>query len=145
MAVLVDTGPLVAYLDKTDRDHERAMAILDPPFAGRMGMVLSTDCVFDEGMTLIRARKQSRPLLERFHALFWGPWPASRPFEVVSTTPDDYRAAGCFQIQHFDQGLSLTDCTLILHAQARGALVATFDGRFEGLVGTVPEPGPAEA
>lgn len=144
MATLVDTGPLVAYLDPDDPNHPRAKRLVRPLLAGHRGMVLSTDCVYDEGMTLIRARKKSRPLLERFHTLFWGPWPVGRPFEAVFTTADEYRTAGQFQIQHFDQGLSLTDCTLILHARARGALVATFDGRFGGLVGTVPEPGPPE-
>jgi predicted nucleic acid-binding protein len=101
-----------------------------------MGPVLSTDCVFDEGMTLIRIRKKSRPLLERFQRLFWGPWTETRPFGILSTTEDDYREAGRFQIQHFDQELSLTDCTLILHARARDAVVATFDSRFNGLIGT---------
>lgn len=145
MAALVDTGPLVAYLDPDDPDHDRAKAMLRPLWAGRMGLVASTDGVYDEGMTLIRARKQSRPQMEAYHRLFFGPWEdASRPFEVLQTTPEDHRLAGAFQVRHFDQGLSLTDAALVLHARELDALVATFDGRFDGVVATVADPGPTE-
>ncbi len=139
MTVLLDTGPLVSYMDRDDHLHEEATRLMEPLLAGRHGMLLTTASVYGEGMTLIRRRKRTRQLLVAFHELFWGPWEAfPRPFQVLSASLDDHRAAGEFQIQHHDQGLSLTDAALVLHAREHDALVATFDGGFEGVVGTVP-------
>ncbi len=140
MTVLLDTGPLVAYLDPDDARHDRAQNLIRPLLAGRMGLLMSTDFVYDEGMTLIRIRKRSRPLLESYHALFWAIEKGqARPFETVTTSMDQCRKAGEYHLQHYDQKLSLTDCTLILHASQRNAVIATFDGRIDGLAATVPE------
>lgn len=140
MTVVLDTGPLVSYMDPDDRRYDRACSLMEPLLAGRHGMLLTTDTVYDEGMTLIRRRKRSRELLVAFHELFWGPWEGfPRPFQVLSTSLEDHRAAGELQVSHHDQGLSQTDATLVLHAREHDALVATFDGGFEGVVGRVPE------
>jgi predicted nucleic acid-binding protein len=139
MTALLDTGPLVAYLDPDDARHEQATRLLRRLLSGQLGLLLSTDTVYDEGMTLIRVRKKNRRLMESYHALFWPEANEPRPFEVLQTDLDQIKRAGAYQIQHFDQGLSLTDCTLILHAARRKAVIATFDGRFEGLAPTLTD------
>jgi len=106
MTVVLDTGPLVSWLDPDDPRHERAVAMLDPLLGGSRGMLVSTDYVYDEGMTLIRMRKASEELAESSHRLFWGPWDGiPRALRVMSTSLDDLQQAGRFQVEHFDQGL----------------------------------------
>lgn len=141
MTVLVDTGPLIAYLDPDDGRHDEAKSLLHRILSGQLGLPHSTDTVYDEGMTLIRLRKKNRRLMESYHTLFWpAPETNLRPFEVIPTTFDDYKKAALYQIQHFDQGLSLTDCTLIHHALERKAVIATFDRGFDGLIPVIPAP-----
>lgn len=138
MTVLIDTGPLVAYIDRDDPFHDRAVDLLDPIFRGEHGTPVSTDHVLEEGATFLRARSGHAPSSEAYLRLFWGPWEGhSRPMEFVMTDRATLRAACQLHVDRYEAGLSLTDCTLIAHARDHDALVATFDSGFEGHVGVL--------
>lgn len=98
--------------------------------------MLSTDFVLDEGLTLLQARVGHQDVSEAFLRLF--DRPARRGLlPVLQTTPDVLDAAIALHLRHYDRKLSLTDCTIIAHAQELGASVATFDTSFEAIVEVV--------
>lgn len=139
MSILIDTGPLAAYLNEGDRLHPRADAMFDRILAGQWGMPVSTDFVLDEGLTLLRRRPGKRTLSERFARLFLGDVEGQRMLHMLSTTPDLLDEARDVHFAHWDRGLSFTDATLVAHARHLDAVVATFDGGFDGLVPTVAD------
>lgn len=142
MTVIVDTGPLVARMNRDDRRHARARALMDRVQSGQHGIPILTDLVLDEGMTLLRKRPGLENLSRGLADLFWGrrqpPGPAA--FETRFTDRQLYQMATDLHLSHYDQGLSFTDAALIVHARQLDATVATFDKGFRGLVPVIPEP-----
>jgi len=64
--LLIDTGPLVAYLDRADMDHERVSAFLD----GFTGTLCTTSAVITESMHLLKDDSHGpRHLAEFVHAV----------------------------------------------------------------------------
>lgn len=134
MTVLLDTGVLVAWINPSDPLHARAAAVVKQAMTGRLGQALSTDTVLDEGLTLLRRRPGRKEVSERFASLFF---PKRTGLDWLTCGEDILEAARTLHFRHYERGLSFTDCTLIAHAEALGAAVATFDQSFEGLVEVV--------
>lgn len=142
MTVIVDTGPLVARMNRDAPRHDRARSLMDLVQSGRYGVPILTDLVLDEGMTLLGRRPGLKNVSQGLADRFWGrvgPGPA--PFETRFTDKQAYQAATELHLSHYDQGLSFTDAALIVHARELDASVATFDRGFRGLVPVLPEPG----
>ncbi len=62
---LIDTGPLVAYLDAADPGHRKVAACLED-FSGRL---VTTSAVITEAMHFVSAGKDGARLLAEFVAL----------------------------------------------------------------------------
>ncbi len=140
MSVVLDTGPLVAYVNEQDPLHDRAVELVEAALAGHLGTPVSTDYVLDEALTLLAKKVHREDVSRAFAAWAWGQAPVERrPFQLRWTDRAILREATEIHLSHFDQKLSVTDCTLIVHARRLGADVATFDGRFQGLIGVVDE------
>lgn len=136
--ILLDTGPLAALVNPRDADHERAKVLLSSVWRGEYGQPLSTDYVLDEGLTLIQVRTARRDVADRFAAFFYGARDRFEPqVQIRYTGADVLEEATRLHFDAYDRRLSVTDCTLIVHAKRLGALVATFDAGFDGLVPTV--------
>lgn len=140
MSVLVDTGVLGGFLNRRDREHEAALRFVRDVMGGVHGRAMTTTFVLDEVLTLLRARKQ--PYLAAEHALaLVGLLPDSdlpHLVSLVETDVSDIRSTITLQERYWERGLSFTDCTL-LHVMERDNIdkLATFDGRFRGLVALV--------
>jgi predicted nucleic acid-binding protein len=63
-AWLLDTGPLVAYLDASEEDHSRVVARLD----AFQGQLYSTSAVITEAMHLVASARRGPSLLAEFVA-----------------------------------------------------------------------------
>jgi predicted nucleic acid-binding protein len=130
--IFVDTGAWYASLVPTDPDHRRAMTWL----AANDSLLLTTDYIIDETLTLLRVRgerKRALHLGERFfrHGLA----------EIHKITAEDLlRAWETFQ-QFDDKGWSFTDCTSKVVMEQLGVTVAfAFDHHFTqfGTIQVVP-------
>lgn len=103
---LLDTGPLVAYLDAADPAHERVCARLDE-FTGQLA---TTAAVITEGMYFVGELPSGPRLLAEFVA-------ASRMQVADLAQATDLRRAAALMEKYSDTPMDYADATLILLAE----------------------------
>ena len=118
MALIVDTGPLVALLDATDPDHERCTDLLQSSAEPRVVPV----CVLVEAEYLLRPWPQAFPaLLADFEA---------GGLELLDLPARWLLRAGELVDRYRDLPLGLVDATVIAATEMlRETKVATLDHR----------------
>ncbi len=116
---LIDTGPIVAYLDATDPDHERVGSRLES-FAGGLA---TTSAVVTEAMYFVASARSGPRRLAEF---------------VSESGADVYNFCGAQELhaavslieQYRDTPMDLADATLLLLAEAlRVRDILTLDRR----------------
>jgi len=123
VALIVDTGPLVAMLDATDPDHERCAELLQRSAEPRVVPV----CVLVEVEYVLRPWPHAFPaLLADF---------ASGAFELVDLPARWLLRAGELLDRYRDLSLGLVDATVVVAAEMlRETKVATLDHRHFAVV-----------
>jgi len=119
--ILVDTGPLVAVLDRADRDHKRCVQAL----AGLVGPMWTTWPTFTEAMHLIGARAGWRGQ----HKL----WQFAIRKELEIVEVDERAMLRSYELmrKYSDLPMDLADATLVAFAEAhRITQVFTLDKDF---------------
>jgi predicted nucleic acid-binding protein len=116
---LVDTGPLVAYLDRNDPEHGRVVPVWNS-FAGRLG---TTSAVITEAMQLLAGTASGPDLLAEL-VLRSG-------MEVMDLCqPRSLREAARLMAKYVDTPMDFADVTLVLLAEALGVNeILTLDRR----------------
>ena len=117
MALVLDTGPLLAYLDGHDRDHERCA----PLFARRGDFVLPTLVLGELDHHLHRmGRPEAMAIVaEDVRRGAYG---------LASLTQADFLRAAALERQYADLGLGLVDASVIALCERLGETkVATLD------------------
>lgn len=123
MALIVDTGPLVAMLDATDPDHERCTRVLQQADEARVVPV----CV------LVEVEYMLRPWPEAFAALLADFEAGS--LELVDLPVRWLVRAGELVDEYRDLSLGLVDATVIAATEMlRETKVATLDHRHFAVV-----------
>lgn len=118
-AWLLDTGPIVAFLDDTDAAHRVVVRALER-FAGRF---VTTDAVIVEAMHLVSRSPAGPGLLIDF--LF-----SSQATIHSSMSADDLLQAGELMTKYADVPMDFADATLVLlAARLRITAVCTLDRR----------------
>jgi predicted nucleic acid-binding protein len=116
---LVDTGPLVAYLDGTDKDHAAVVPLLDS-FTGQLA---TTSAVIAEAMYFVAAVRTGPALLAEFVA-------ASGLTVHDFSEADDLAEAARRMEKYSDLPMDFADATLILLAERLGVFdLVTLDRR----------------
>jgi predicted nucleic acid-binding protein len=116
---LLDTGPLVAYLDGNDRDHTRVAATLDS-FSGRL---VTSGAVITEAMFLLAEAPDGPTLLAEFIGAS-----ATRVYDL--SQPAELRQAALLMKRYNDTPMDYADATLVLLAEALSlTTVLTLDRR----------------
>lgn len=124
MSLLVDTSALVAYAHLRDRHHSRAVELLRRGVAGEFGILCISDAIFDETVTLLRARA-GLPKAVEFGALL-----LNSELELLHVEPEEFHAAWA-RFRKLD--MSFTDCTSLAMIESRGLRgIITFDRGFRG-------------
>jgi predicted nucleic acid-binding protein len=116
---LVDTGPLVAYLDGADAAHAVAVASLD----GWRGRLATTSAVVTEAMHLVAEARQGPRLLAELLAV--------AGVEVHDfTQPVDLPPVVALMERYANVPMDFADATLVLLAEVLGAPeIVTLDRR----------------
>ena len=104
---LIDTGPLVAYLDAADPGHGEVVACLED-FSGQLA---TTSAVIAEAMHFVSARKDGACLLAGFVAL-------SRTEVYDLCRPPELLEAALLMQKYADTPMDFADATLVLLAEA---------------------------
>lgn len=107
---LIDTGPLVAYLDAADPEHAAVAARLDG-FSGRLA---TTSAVVTEAMHLVASDTRGPRLLADLLAA------TGAEVYDLSQPPDLHHAVALME-RHANLPMDLADATLLLLAEALGA------------------------
>ncbi len=116
---LLDTGPLVAYLDAADKDHSRVAAALDV-FTGQL---ITTTAVIGEAMYLLAEVRSGPALLAEFVA--------ESALQIVDFShPEDLAEAARRMEKYADLPMDYADATLVLLGERLGVFdVLTLDRR----------------
>jgi predicted nucleic acid-binding protein len=124
-AVFIDTAGWMACADRNDPAHSASMAARDATLeAGRM--LITTDFVVDETLTLIRFRLG----LAAANA-WWQQIDRSARLRWERVENDRFERARNLFFQYRDKDLSFTDCTsFAVMRELRLTTVITTDGHF---------------
>jgi uncharacterized protein len=118
-AWILDTGPLVAYLDASEREHARVAARLDA-FTGQL---LTTTAVITEAMHLLASDRRGPALLADFVALS-----GLQIFDFSEAAP--LAEAARRMAKYSNVPMDYADATLVLLAERSGVFeVLTLDYR----------------
>jgi predicted nucleic acid-binding protein len=133
--VLIDTGAIYAFVVRTDRHHQEAVAFVKDWLAHR-GVFLLADLVFVETMTLLKARLGAAVALRVGHELRQNPAYVWTPLGA-----DGERDTWAAFQQYHDKDWSYTDCALlVLSKKLEVAEVFAFDEHIEQMTGVVRVP-----
>lgn len=116
---LLDTGPLVAFLDANDSAHDRARAVL----SSFRGLLVTTGAVLTEAFYLLRYAHGGPKRLVEFveHT-------GASVVDVFSLA--DLRQIATLMEKYADQPMDFADGSLVLVAEERNvAAILTFDER----------------
>jgi predicted nucleic acid-binding protein len=118
-SLLLDTGPLVAYLDNRDAAHDEAASCLD----GFSGQIHTSSAVITEAMHFVAPDERGPALLAEFVT-------ASQTLVHDLAQPPDLRAAVTLMEKYFNVPMDYADATLVLLAERLGVFdILTFDRR----------------
>ena len=101
----MDTGPLVAYLDRRDPEHDTVTAML----AGHVGRMFSTGAVMTEAMYFLAKAPSGPAALADFVA-------RSGVVVVETFQPWDLRTAASLMDRYRDVRMDFADATLVMIA-----------------------------
>jgi predicted nucleic acid-binding protein len=127
---LIDTGAIFAIANRNEMRHAVALEAARSWLAARNEFVL-LDWVFDEAMTLLKARLGSAAALHTGRDLRHNP-----VYHWVPVTPDDEREVWSVFQQYADKDWSYTDCALlVLSRRLKVKQVFSYDGHIAQMPG----------
>lgn len=104
---LLDTGPLVAYLDAADRQHVEVADLVD----AFPGSLITSGAVITEAMYFVSTTPAGPTLLAEFVAAS-----GTRIYDLAQ--PAELRAAAKLMERYADMPMDYADATLVLLAEA---------------------------
>jgi hypothetical protein len=116
---LIDTGPLVAYLDSDDEEHDQVVALLDE-FRGQL---CTTSAVIIEAMHFVSSEPDGPTLLVDFVV-------SSGMLISECTQPGQLKRSAMLMKKYEDTPMDFADATLVLLAdELEIREILTFDRR----------------
>ena len=106
--LILDTGPLVALLDRSERNHQRCLTF----FREIRGRVVTTEPVLTEAVYLLGPSfRCQKPVLDFF---------VQGGAELVSLSPELLQRSLWLMEKYADVPMDLADATLVALAEQRG-------------------------
>jgi predicted nucleic acid-binding protein len=132
VTVLVDAGPLYAYIDADDAHHEDSLALL----ASYPGPLVVPVLVLAEVAYLVGTRLGPEPEVRFLGDL------AGRTFVTIPVANDDWLRMAELVARYGDLPLGTVDASIVAAAERLGvATIATLDRRHFGIVRPAHVPG----
>ncbi len=129
ISILLDTSFLVAYFDRRDVNHPRALELLKSIEENEHEVAFISDYVFDETMILLKKYLGTRLAGEKREQLLCSS-------ELILTDQEVFENA--WLLFRKNEKLSFTDCTLVAqmkHPEIEE--IVSFDSDFRGFVSVV--------
>ncbi len=139
MAILFDTGYLLAFYNTKDVNHSKVAESYKALVEGEYGIPILLDYVFDELVTLIQVRTKRNDLATEIGRLILED---TKEFvQFVKVGQRDFEGGWrLFQEQTGSKFLSFTDCVLIAYAGSNNiSKVAGLDNQFRSFLQLIPE------
>ncbi|WP_424018277.1 type II toxin-antitoxin system VapC family toxin [Halorientalis pallida] len=135
MSVLVDTGVLYAHHDEGSSRHDSAVAAMNAINRGEYGQPYVSDYIYDEAVTLTRARADDLEPAKRIGRRIRGAGDFTSPFRMLHVTADRFEAAVETFERYDDQPLSFTDAASVALSETEGIdRICSYDDDFDGIV-----------
>jgi predicted nucleic acid-binding protein len=136
MSIFLDTGPVVAYRNERDADHQRADELLTEVMVGAYGRAFTSQFIFDEAVTLALVRTKNLGAAVAVGELLLPANPEERFVTVLPVVEAVFDTAWKRFQNQGDRRLSFTDWTSAVLVEQHGIdAILSFDGGFDGLVG----------
>lgn len=135
MAVIIDTGFLIALRNRGDAHHSRANAVAAQIWDGRHGRAVISDYIVAEVLNFMsrgQARAERvRQMLDEMLGRTEDAW-----LDLLRIDPETFDASvRLFEGLGMKRGFSFTDCSSVVLARALNAEgVASFDAGFDGVL-----------
>ena len=135
MSVFLDSGLFYALQNERASRHEMAKAAFETVLGPEYGPLFTNDYVFDETVTLVRARTGSFEEAQTVANRILGRRDFPSAIDVLVTDRRDFERAVATFDRYDDHSLSFTDATTIALVEARDVdHVLAFDDDFDGIV-----------
>ena len=128
--ILLDSSLIVAYSNKSDENHKKALKIIRDLHRGRYGTPIITDYIFDEVVTVMLIKtKNIQKVSELGEALL-------NSTLLFRVDEDTFNSAWKIFKEQEKPRFSFTDCTSIAICKTNGiSNIATFDQDFKRIEG----------
>jgi len=136
MSIFIDSNIFIAFANKRDKNHERALQLMDDVRRGKFGRAYTSDYIFDEAVTVALIRTRRPDIAVKVGKLILGSAREGIPRIARMITVDErifLKAWENFQSGRF-KGLSFTDHTILAQIKEYGIdMLLSFDTDFDGL------------
>lgn len=135
MTLLIDTGIFYAFQNKRARQHDAAEKALTKTLRGEFGRPFTSDYVYDETVTLVRARTGKFSEAKTVGRRILGKSGYPHVIKMIHVTEEIFEMAQEVFERYRDHKLSFTDATTLALVESYGIdSVLSFDADFDGLV-----------
>jgi len=138
LAVIVDTSVIIAFFNKRDKNHKRAISLLKDAMMKHYGLLFISDYVIDETVTYLLKRTKRPEIALRAGKFLLGELEGfPKVFEIIFTNKEIFNKVWITFKKLLQRGLSFTDCVLISLANEYNLSIMTFDEGFKGLANII--------
>lgn len=124
--ILLDTSFIVSFYNIRDENHQRAVKIMEEIIREKYGLVLITDYIFDESITVIFIRLKNLSITVEIGETI------RKSMEIIDVEKTQFEEAWRIFKKQKKTDFSFTDCTTVAIMKAKNIKnIATFDEDFK--------------
>ncbi len=140
MSIFIDSNVFIAFMNKRDRDHERAKELVNGVRRGSFGLPYTSDYIFDEAVTTTLVRTRRIDLGVKVGKMILGSPEDSIPkiSQLLSVDELAFKRSWLRFSSERHRNLSFTDHTIVTHMEtSRIDSLLSFDNGFDGIVARI--------